>query len=120
MLIVFGWDKTLKPVESLLKTHCFHCNNDAKWSLWKETEWVSFFFINLIPFNNKYHLACEICGDGTEIPVPLAKKIVKPSNRTQELHDEVLLTLEDYQFKDLTEGQIAYRKGLYEQKRQST
>ena len=37
MFIVFGWDKTFKQQESLLKSHCHRCSNDVSWRIWHET-----------------------------------------------------------------------------------
>lgn len=112
MFVIFGWDKLIKPIESVLKTQCYHCSNESKWSIWKETEWVSLFFINVIPFNNKYRISCDICGDGTELSSSLAKKSLKPSQRCHVLHDELINIIESYQFEGFTEGQINYHKSV--------
>ncbi len=112
MFVIFGWEKSIKPMESVLKTQCYHCSNNSNWSIWKETEWVSLFFINVLPFNNKYHISCDICGDGTELSTSLAKKALMLSQRSHELHDELINIIESYQFEGFTEGQINYHKSV--------
>jgi hypothetical protein len=114
MFVVFGWEKSFKPAESLLKTHCHRCNNESSWRIWNETEWVSLFFVKVLPFLTKYHLACEVCRDA----VPLDSKTVKGArNRRQlspdesrALHDSLVKRIEDHQYGGMTEGQRRYYK----------
>lgn len=112
MIVVFGWQKTFAPRESLLKTHCHHCNNEVSWRIWHETEWVSLFLVRVLPFLRKYHLACEVCRDS----VPLdAKTTRRARNRgaldpaaSRELHDSLIKLIEDHQYGGMTEGQRRY------------
>jgi len=117
MFIIFGWEKSIKPIESVLKTKCYHCNNESKWSIWKETEWVSLFFINVIPFKNKYFISCDICGDLTELATSIAKRALTPSQRNEALHDDLINIIEGFQFEGFTEGQINYHKSQKENER---
>lgn len=110
MFIIFGWAKTTKPIESVLKTECFHCKNLSGWSIWKETEWISLFFIKVIPFLNKYHLVCNICSDSISLSNSLAREILNPEKRTSELHDILLKNIEEHQFEGMTETQVEYWK----------
>jgi len=110
MFVIFGWEKTIKPIESVLTTHCYHCNNHAGWSIWKESEWLSLFFIRILPFLSKYYIRCDICGDAADLETSMAKKGLSSSKRTQELHDAFLKFIEEHQFEGLTEGQILYKK----------
>ncbi len=114
MFVIFGWENVFKPIESLLETRCFNCKNHSNWSVWKETEWVSLFFINLIPLTNKYHIGCDVCGDSTILNTELAKKALKPSERNIQLHDEIITLIEKHQFSQMTEGQINYYKSSLE------
>ncbi len=110
MFIIFGWQTTSKPVESVLKTECYHCKNMAGWSIWKETFWLELFFIRLIPINSKYRLACNICGDSVSLPDNMARDALNPNKRTQELHDQFLKIIEEHQFSGMTETQRDYWK----------
>jgi len=114
MFIIFGWEKIFKPLESLLKTHCFQCKKNTNWSLWKETEWLSLFFINIFPFINKHHISCDICGDSTILINKFAKIVIKPEERNEQLHDDLVELIESHQFSSMTEGQITYQKSQIE------
>jgi hypothetical protein len=116
MFIIFGWEKTVKPVESVLNTDCFQCRNISKWSIWRETEWVSLFFIKVIPFRNQYHLVCNICNDSVKLSSAMAKDALSPNKRTQELHDLLVKSIEEHQFAGLTETQILFRKSQFQRK----
>lgn len=116
MFVIFGWEKTIKTVETVLSNECYHCKNHSKWSVWKETEWVSFFFIKMIPFLNRYYLACNTCNDSIRLANPVAKQVLNPAKRTSELHDELVKSINDHQFKGMTETQIRYWKSKYEEK----
>ena len=116
MFVIFGWEKTSKPIESVLKTECFHCKNLSGWSVWRETEWISFFFIKLIPFLNKHHLVCNICNDSIKLSNSLARDILNPKKRTDELHDLLINSIEEHQFEGMTETQIGYWKSKFASK----
>lgn len=123
MIVVLGWQRTFEPRESLLKTHCHHCKNDVSWRVWHETEWVSLFFVRLLPFLRKYHLACEVCRDS----VPLdAKTCRRARNRgalgetaSRELHDSLVKLIEDHQYGGMTEGQKRYHRETRRQRKES-
>ncbi|HEX5057028.1 MAG TPA: hypothetical protein VFX02_11075 [Gammaproteobacteria bacterium] len=64
MFFILGWVKETKPVQqSLLHSYCYHCQKRAGWDLWRETEWVSFFYIKTVPFIWKNYLMCSGCRD---------------------------------------------------------
>lgn len=114
MFVIFGWEKSLKPLESILKINCYHCQNNASWSVWKETEWVSLFFVKIFPFINKYHLSCDVCGDAFLLNKEQARQSLSSQKRTKNLHDKLVSMIENHQFEELTQGQIIYRKAQFE------
>jgi hypothetical protein len=110
MFIIFGWEKVVKPMDSILSTYCFHCKNKSTWSIWKETEWASLFFIRVFPFMTKYHISCDICGDSKALKEKKAKHALNPNKRTSALHDELVSMIENHQLQGLSEMQIEYRR----------
>ncbi len=67
MIFIFGYHpktKTVGPVED--KT-CPNCNNTRHWLLGKTTDFISFFFIPLIPTKTKYHEHCPVCNFTNEL-----------------------------------------------------
>lgn len=117
MFVIFGWEKSVKPIESIMKTSCYHCQNHSGWSVWKETEWVSLFFVKILPFINKYHLGCDVCGDSVVLKDNEARDALNQKRRSQELHDELVSKIEKHQFQSLSEGQISYRKAQLESRK---
>ena len=119
MFVVFGWDKTFKQRESLLKTHCHHCSSDVSWHIWHETEWVSLFFVRLIPLVTKYHLACEVCRNSLPLDAPTCRRArnrhALDARTSRQLHDELVKRIEDHQYGGMTEGQRTYYKRTREQ-----
>ena len=117
MFFIFGWEKESKILGDVLKTDCFNCQNHTQWQIWKETEWVSLFFIKVLPFINKGYIGCSKCGDSAEISINETKQALSPARRTQDLYNSIIKKIEDHQFSGLTEGQISYRKAQFERKK---
>ncbi len=116
MFFVFGWEKTFKPAESLLKTRCHNCNRTTVWRIWHETEWVSLFFVRLVPFSRRFLLVCDDCRDALALDAA-AVKGARSRHRLGEgarlaLHDEIVARVEDHQLGGLTEGQRQYYRNM--------
>jgi hypothetical protein len=67
MFVIFGWLKEKLPVKPVLNCYCYGCQRTSSWEIWRETEWVTFFYMRTIPFLSKDALACPGCKDS--IPV---------------------------------------------------
>lgn len=122
MFVIFGWQKTVEPKESLLKTDCHRCGKEVSWRIWHETEWVSLFFVRLLPLLTKHHLACEVCRDSLPLDAQTARRArnrhaLDERARTQ-LHDDLLQRIEKHQLGGMTEGQRRYYKSTREQRAQ--
>lgn len=65
MFFIIGWGhpikKTIGPINEIL---CSNCNNSKHWLLEKTTEWVTLFFIPIIPSRTRYYTYCPICKQG--------------------------------------------------------
>ena len=119
MFVVFGWDKTFKQRESLLKTHCHHCGNDVSWRIWHETRMGVAVLRAADP-------AChEVSPRVRGVPrLAAARRAHVPQARnrhaldaraSRELHDELVKRIEDHQYGGMTEGQRTYYKRTREQ-----
>jgi len=68
MFFIFGWGhqkvEDLGPVAERL---CPNCNNSRPWSLLKTSEWITLFFIPVIPTSRKTLTLCPVCGYGQEL-----------------------------------------------------
>lgn len=102
MFIIFGWDNKANPLESLLTTHCAHCQKQTGWTLWKDTTWGSLFFIRLLPIMDTYHLRCDGCGYTLKIPGTEAKAALDRQQRNQALHDHLVNLISQDQDQHLT------------------
>ena len=67
--IIFGWNKVTSDILGVFfnKTHCSHCNNDARWNLTRIKKWITLFFIPIIPYSNEHWTICPICGWGRKL-----------------------------------------------------
>lgn len=97
MFIIFGWDNTAKPQESLLTAPCAHCKVETNWTLWKQTTWGSLFFIKLIPIIDSYYLRCDKCGDTIKLDNKTAKAALDKSQRSDALHNYIVETIQKTQ-----------------------
>jgi len=100
MIIIFGWMKETKPIRPILETYCYHCQKQATWYLWRETEWVSFFDIKTVPFIWKNYLVCSGCEDVTHLDWPRYLKLSSPGIKA-----EIAAVLEEKQLKPKNEIQ---------------
>jgi len=114
MFIIFGWAKSVKPVESVLKSNCYKCLNNAGWTVWKDTDWVSLFFIKVLPVNSNYRLACDICQDSLSLSGSEAIQTLDQDRRNRHLHDALISKIEKHQFRNMTDNQIKYRKAKFD------
>jgi hypothetical protein len=116
MFIVYGWLKEKSHVKTLLTTYCYNCNYDSSWELWCETEWATFFAIKTIPFLKKFSIACRGCNDAFDLNKSLSKRIVRLTHlnkeKSDQLHDELVVCLEKHQMSNKTERQIEYIKSI--------
>lgn len=114
MFVIFGWEKHGERVKPLIDTHCYHCNNAVTWDWVKVTEWVSFFFVRVVPFKSEHFLGCGICGDAIALDnseVRRLKKLHRLSRRkSSHLHGALVARLEQHQFEGMTENQIRWHK----------
>jgi hypothetical protein len=112
VFVIFGWQRTFNPRESLLRTHCHRCKNEVAWRIWHETEWVSLFLVRLLPFLTKYRLACEICRDSVPLDARTCRRArnrrALDPNASRELHDSLVKLIEDHQYGGMSEGQRRY------------
>lgn len=68
MIVLFGFGhKTVKEHQLKDVTHCFHCNNLTNWTLSRQTNWFTLFFIPVIPYKTEHWVYCPICNKGHKI-----------------------------------------------------
>ena len=68
MFFIIGSTQTTQNnKKSKTPQYCDHCHNTEYWVLEKQKNWVSLFFIPVIPYKTKYLAYCPICRNGYEI-----------------------------------------------------
>jgi hypothetical protein len=114
MIFIVGSAYRPKRLQPLLDTHCFGCNRVTTWDWHKVTEWISAFFIPLLPITDEHYLRCSGCGDTlrlTREQVDGVKRRVQLStSESQHLHDALVAALEAQQLKDKTDTQREFLK----------
>ena len=66
MFFIFGWGPRVKDLGPAGHRTCQNCNNHQEWRRFEETNWVTLFFIPVIPTGRKTTVNCPICGHGWE------------------------------------------------------
>ena len=98
-------------------------SNDVSWRIWHETEWVSLFFVRLLPLLRKYHLACEVCRDSVPLDAKTCRRArhrdALDANTSRELHDSLVKLVEDHQYGGMTEGQRRYYRETRRRRKES-
>lgn len=85
MLIIFGWEKEIKPVGICAEWYCYDCCRTTERVVWNESEWVTFSDIRTFRFVNKHTLHCDNCSFEAELSPGEFRKI----NRHMKKHDSI-------------------------------
>ncbi len=93
-----------------LDAYCWRCHRTSEWSLWRETEWVTFFYIKTIPFLWKHSLVCAGCRDTIPIDRSLAARI-----GAERGHSELAEFLESRQMAGKNETQRNFLRAMRSQ-----
>ena len=67
MFFVIGSDRKTRVIGPVEKRTCSHCNNTDFWELHELRDYVSIFFIPVIPYRTNYLLVCPICRLAREV-----------------------------------------------------
>ena len=67
MFIIIGFRETRKFLGKARMLTCARCGNTNAFEVWSETQWITLFFINVIPVKTKYFVLCPICHYGQEV-----------------------------------------------------
>lgn len=101
MFVLLGYSQEHRPLESMLTTHCRCCGKDASWTLWRETGWVSLFFLRLLPLNREDRLVCEACDDSVPVDRQTAKMALDRASLSpilkQIIHDRLVMLIDMHQ-----------------------
>jgi hypothetical protein len=98
MIFVVGYHPVRKVLGPIGERECPNCSNNKHWLLQKTTEFISLFFIPLIPTRTKYQTLCPVCNFNEE---PKAEELSK-LKRLAELNQEALqnkMSSEEYESK---------------------
>jgi hypothetical protein len=109
VFIIFGMQKKSPPPRELFDGECYHCKNHVSWLHFKATDWLSFFFIPVIPFGTTHLLACSICGDGLELDREEGRGLDAFDEMTaaqrQEWREYLAERMEEHQLEQMSETQ---------------
>jgi len=121
MIIIFGSTNKGKRERSLLDTYCYQCKHETTWDWYRLTEWITGFFVPLLPTTSEHFLVCTGCHDQLKLQPDEAQGIKHlnqlPAHDSKTLHDKIVRRLEERQLANKTETQ---REFLINQRREST
>lgn len=67
MFLIAGLDGKIENFSGKEIKYCPNCFNERNWNLVKNTDYLSAFFIKIIPVKTRYYHQCPICNYGYEI-----------------------------------------------------
>ena len=113
MFIIFGWENKSGLVRIAFREHCHRCQASRQWGHFQDSQWISFFFIPMIPIKHKHYLVCEGCNDTLELNAK-AVKMLKRLAKTNDAETRNWIVqgfsslIENHQLADKTEVQREY------------
>ena len=114
MIFIFGGTQKGATVRPLLDTHCYQCNRTTTWDWYRVTEWMSAFFIPVLPVNSKHYLLCQGCKDHLQLQQDEVNGVKQlrqlPMDESKALHDGLVERLETHQLAEKTPTQREYLK----------
>lgn len=120
MIFIFGARRKGERLRPLLDTHCYRCKRGTTWDWLRVTDWLSVFFIRLIPLRSKTYLACNGCGDALLLQPNEARGISDlqrlSADRSRRLHDHLVQRLEEHQFRGKSTTQREYLKSVHRER----
>ena len=63
MLFIVGNHPKTEQYRAHEAEYCFHCHNTSRWIISKNREFLSFFFLPVVPLKTDYFYSCSICGN---------------------------------------------------------
>ncbi len=66
MFFIFGYGPRVKDLGLDQYRTCKRCNNHTQWRRTEVTNWITLFFIPVIPTGRKRLVQCPICSHGWE------------------------------------------------------
>lgn len=114
MIFIFGSTQKGATVRPLLDTHCYPCQRTTTWDWYRVTEWMSVFFLPVLPVNSKHFLLCRGCKDHLQLEPDDVKGVKRLRQLTgaesKTLHDRLVERLETHQLSEKTATQREYLK----------
>ena len=114
MIIIFGSTNKGKRERSLLDTYCYQCKQETTWDWYRLTEWITGFFVPLLPTTSEHFLVCTGCHDQLKLQPDEARGIKHlnqlPAHESKQLHDSIVRRLEERQLANKTETQREFLK----------
>jgi len=86
MIFIFGYHPIRKSIGPVEEKQCANCNNTKHWLLEKNTYYISFFFLPLIPVKTEYYQCCPIC----KFSDPLTQSDYRAKEKLARLNNEAL------------------------------
>jgi len=114
MIIIFGSATKGAPVRKLIDTYCYQCKREVTWDWFRVTEWMSAFFVPVLPLKSEHFLVCPACRDRVRLKTDELRSIKRlrqlAESDSRILHDRLVQRLEDHQLADKTATQRVFLK----------
>lgn len=64
MLLIFGWEPRHRHLGPTREQRCSRCGNERYWILERERQYITLFFLPLIPLKTRFREYCPVCHHG--------------------------------------------------------
>jgi hypothetical protein len=114
MFFIFGWQKRATREGIPFMTRCHECRRMTGWTSLRVTEWLSVFFVRILPFRTQHIFVCDDCGDAIGLDAEEARGFTDLEHMEPDLQREwgryFLERIEEHQLADMTPTQRAWHR----------
>lgn len=84
--IIVGWPTRTKEIGTVAPGGCPHCENQSTWTLVKQRQWLTIFWLPLLPLSFASHvLVCDTCSMAIDIDGDTVRDAKSLIQHTQDL-----------------------------------
>ena len=109
---IFGGEKSFRPLQPVIETHCHYCARDTLWDLFEITEWLTLNQLRLISMSQKPYLGCSLCSDFVEISDKHLNGILSfnqlSEKESYKLHQHIVNRIECSQLAKINKASFRY------------
>lgn len=81
MIFIAGSHPKTETYRSNETEYCFRCHNNSRWIIQKQQQFISLFFLPIIPIKTEYLKYCPVCGNTKWLEKQEFEQLIKKAER---------------------------------------